>query len=261
MVDDRQGFEPEGEATYTGGTRATSMKEQQSSLSGGELNLTSAPHKGTIKVLLVHDQALFREGIARILAVEEGIKVVGEAQNRSEAVALAEREEPEVVLLGVEMHPMAAEGAIGRILCASPSSKVIVLAMYDEPRLLRRLLALGAHAYLGKNASRDELLAAVHSVRWVEDRVGLGVSRSTADRLKGSEKGILSVRELEILLLVARAMSSAQIASRLYISVGTVKHHLTNIYAKLGVSSREEAVNEALRSGLVTLGDLSTYYI
>ena len=214
-----------------------------------------------IKVLLVHDQLLLREGVARILAAEENIRVIGEAQNGSEAVALAESEQPEVVLLSAEMPAMGAEGTIRLLLCASPSSKVIVLAKYSEPRLLRRFLALGAHGCLGKNASRDELLAAVYSVRWVEDRVGLSVSRSRAEGLKVSEKGILSARELEVLLLVARVMSNAQIASRLDISVGTVKHHLTNIYAKLGVSSREEAVNEALRSGLVTLGDLSTYYI
>jgi DNA-binding NarL/FixJ family response regulator len=210
-----------------------------------------------IKVLLVDDHALFREGVAEIFAAEDDIRVVGEAENGLEAVALAEREKPDVILLDVEMPIMGAEGAIGRILRASPSSKVIVLTMYDEPRLVRRLLSLGAHAYIVKNATREELVAAVRTVHRVEDRVVLSVSRSTADRLEGSEKNALSARELEVLLLTARAMSNSQIASHLHISEGTVKRHLTNIYAKLEVSSRADAAKKALTSGLITFRDLS----
>ena len=152
---------------------------------------------------------------------------------------------------------MGAESAIERILHASPSSKVLVLTMYDEPRLVRRLLGLGAHGYIVKNATREELVAAVRTIHRVENRVVLSVSRSTADRLEGSERDKLSVRELEVLLLTARAMSNSQIASQLHISEGTVKRHLTNIYAKLGVSSRADAAKKALTSGLITFRDLS----
>ncbi len=210
-----------------------------------------------IKVLLVDDHALFREGVAEIFDTEEGMRVVGEAENGLEAVALAAEEKPDVVLLDVEMPVMGAEKAIGQILRVSPSSKVLVLTMYDEPRLVRKLLALGAHGYIVKNATREELVAAVHTVHRVENRVVLSVSRNTADRLEGSEKSVLSRRELEVLLLAARAMSNSQIASRLHISEGTVKRHLTNIYAKLGVSSRADAAKKALTSGLITFRDLS----
>jgi DNA-binding NarL/FixJ family response regulator len=210
-----------------------------------------------IKVLLVDDHALFREGVAEIFDTEEGMRVVGEAENGLEAVALAAEEKPDVVLLDVEMPVMGAEKAIGQILRASPHSKVLVLTMYDEPRLVRKLLALGAHGYIVKNATREELVAAVHTVHRVENRVVLSVSRNTADRLEGSEKSVLSRRELEVLLLAARAMSNSQIASRLHISEGTVKRHLTNIYAKLGVSSRADAAKKALTSGLITFRDLS----
>lgn len=210
-----------------------------------------------IKVLLVDDHALFREGVIEIFAAEDDIRVVGEAENGFEAVALAEKEKPDVVLLDVEMPVMGAEGAIEGILRASPSSKVLVLTMYDEPRLVRKLLALGAHAYIVKNATREELIAAVRTVHRVEDRVVLSVSRRTAERLEGSEKDALSVRELEVLLLTARAMSNSQIASYLHISEGTVKRHLTNIYAKLGVSSRADAAKKAFTSGLITFRDLS----
>ena len=212
---------------------------------------------GHIKVLLVDDHALFREGVAEIFEAEEDVEVVGEAANGLEAIAMAEREQPDVVLLDVEMPVMGAESAIERILHASPSSKVLVLTMYDEPRLVRRLLGLGAHGYIVKNATREELVAAVRTIHRVENRVVLSVARSTADRLEGSERDKLSVRELEVLLLTARAMSNSQIASHLHISEGTVKRHLTNIYAKLGVSSRADAAKKALTSGLITFRDLS----
>ena len=210
-----------------------------------------------IKVLLVDDHALFREGVAEIFDAEEGMEVVGVAANGQEAVELTAEVKPDVVLMDVEMPLMGAEQAIRQILCTSPSSKILVLTMYDEPRLVRKLLMLGAHGYLVKNATREELVAAVRTVHRVEDRIVLSVSRSTADRLEGSEQSVLSNRELEILLLIARAMSNSQIASRLHISEGTVKRHLTNIYAKLGVSSRADAAKKALTSGLLTFRDLS----
>jgi DNA-binding NarL/FixJ family response regulator len=210
-----------------------------------------------IKVLLVDDHALFREGVAEIFDAEEGMEVVGVAANGQEAVELTAEVKPDVVLLDVEMPMMGAEQAIRRILCTSPSSKILVLSMYDEPRLVRKLLMLGAHGYLVKNATREELVAAVRTVHRVEDRVVLSVSRSTAHRLEGSEQSVLSSRELEVLLLVARAMSNSQVASRLHISEGTVKRHLTNIYAKLGVCSRADAAKKALTSGLLTFRDLS----
>jgi len=152
---------------------------------------------------------------------------------------------------------MGAEQGIHRILRISPSSKILVLTMYDEPRLVRKLLMLGANGYLVKNAAREELVAAVRTVHRAKDRIVLSVSRSTANRLEGSGQSVLSSRELEVLLLIARAMSNSQVASRLHISEGTVKRHLTNIYAKLGVCSRADAAKKALTSGLLTFRDLT----
>lgn len=205
---------------------------------------------------MVDDHTLFREGVAEIFDAEEGMQVVGEAGNGQEAIRLAAEKKPDVVLLDVEMPVMGAEQAIRRILCASPSSKILVLTMHDEPRLVRKLLTLGAHGYIVKNAIRQELIAAVSSVYRVQDRVVLSVSRDTADRLERSKRSELSSRELEVLLLIVRAMSNSQIASHLYISEGTVKRHLTNIYAKLGVFSRTDAAKKALTRGLITSRDL-----
>lgn len=207
---------------------------------------------GPTSILLVDDHALFREGVAEIFAAEESLRVVGEAENGEEAVALAQELNPDVVLLDIEMPGLGVEETLRRMLRASPSSKVIVLTMHDEPRLVRSLVATGARAYVIKSATREELLATIRTVQRDADRVVLSVSRDTLENLKGRNEGLLSTREVEVLTLVAGGMSNAQIASRLYISEGTVKRHLTNAYAKLGVTSRIDAVNKAISLGLVS---------
>lgn len=209
-------------------------------------------------MLLVDDHALFREGVVEIFAAEEDIRVVGEAENGAQAIALAKGEKPDVILLDVEMPVMGAETAIEGILRVSPSSKVLVLTMHDEPRLVQKLLTLGARAYMVKSATRGELLAAVRTLARVKDRVVLSVSHSTVERLRSQEKDMLSDRELEVLLLAARAMSNNRIASYLHISEGTVKRHFTNIFAKLGASSKADAIQKALKSRLITFRDLQT---
>lgn len=205
-----------------------------------------------IAVLLVDDHALFREGLAEILAADEGVRVVGEAEDGWGAIKLAQAIRPDVVLLDVEMPGVGAEEAIGPILRASPSSKVVILTMHDEAHLVRSLLELGASGYVVKSATREELLAAVRTVDRDADRVVVSVGRETLRKLHGRDANLLSRRESEVLSLVARDMTNDQIASRLYISLGTVKRHLTNIYAKLEVSSRREAVEKALSEGLIT---------
>jgi DNA-binding NarL/FixJ family response regulator len=204
-----------------------------------------------IRVLLVDDHALFREGLAEIFAAEDDVRVVGEAGDGDEAVALAQRERPDVVLLDVEMRGPGPEETLRRMLRVSPSSKVVVLTMHDEPRLVRSLLGIGARAYVVKSATCEELLAAVRTVARDPDRIVLSVSRDTLERLEGRDDGLLSSRELEVLTLVAGGMSNARIASQLHISEGTVKRHLTNFYAKLGVASRTDAVHKAVSADLV----------
>jgi len=203
-------------------------------------------------VLLVDDHALFREGVAEIFVAEESLRVVGEAASGEEAVALVQELNPDVVLLDVEMPGLGAEETLRRILRTSPSSQVIVLTMHDDARLVRSLVASGARAYVIKSATREELLATIRTVQRDANRIILSVSRDTLESLEGRNEELLSTRELEVLTLVAEGMSNAQIARRLYIAEGTVKRHLTNIYAKLGVVSRIDAVNKAISAGLVT---------
>jgi DNA-binding NarL/FixJ family response regulator len=213
-----------------------------------------------IKVLMVDDHALFREGVVEIFAAEDDIQVVGEAENGAQAIALAKEEKPDVILLDIEMPVMGAERAIEGILRVSPFSKVLVLTMHDEPRLVQNLLTLGARAYVVKSATRGELLATVRTLARVENHVVLSVSQDTVERLSGQDKDMLSDRELEVLLLAARAMSNNQIASYLHISEGTVKRHFTNIFAKLGASSKADAIQKALKSRLITFRDLQREY-
>jgi DNA-binding NarL/FixJ family response regulator len=205
-----------------------------------------------VKVLLVDDRPVLREGLAEILAAEDDLGLVGEAGDCEEAAALALEHKPDVVIMEIEPPGMEAEEAVRRMLAASPLSKVVVFTMHEEPSLLRNLLELGIRSCVIKRATKEELLAAVRAVARDEDRVVLSVSRTTLEKLTGREEEALSARELEVLSLAAEAMSNSQIASRLYISEGTVKRHLTNVYSKLGVSSRIEAINKALRAGLIT---------
>jgi len=212
--------------------------------------MTSSP-SDPISVLLVDDHALFREGVAEIFAAEESLRVIGEAANGDEAVELVQELTPVVVLLDVQMPGLETEETLRQILRASPSSRVVVLTMHDEPRLVRSLVRSGARAYVIKSATREELLSTVHTVQRDSDRVVLSVSRDTLEKLEGRTEELLSARELEVLTLVAAGRSNGQIASQLYISEGTVKRHLTNVYAKLEVVSRIDAVNKATEAGIL----------
>jgi len=206
---------------------------------------------GPITVLLADDHTLFRAGVAEILAAQGDLRVVGEAETDEDTVTLAREQQPDVVLLDIEMPGPGAAETLRRILRASPSSKVIVVTMHDEARLVRILLALGACAYVVKNATSDELLAAVRAVQHHDDRVIVYVSRATLESLEASGDDLLSARELEVLSLAAGALTNAQIAVQLFISEGTVKRHLSNVYAKLGVNSRVDAINKATAAGLI----------
>lgn len=208
------------------------------------------PHE-TITVLVADDHTLFREGIVQMCHTEADLEVIGEADDTNDAITLAQRDRPDVVLLDVEMPGLGADESLRQILKISPTSKVIVLTMHDDARLVKRLLSLGARAYVVKSATRDELLAAIRTVKRGKDNIVLSVSKATMEGLREPETGPLSARELEILTFVARGYSNAQIASTLYISEGTVKRHLTNIYLKLDVTSRLNAVNKAAALGLL----------
>jgi DNA-binding NarL/FixJ family response regulator len=211
------------------------------------------------RVLLADDHAMFRQGIREMLSTDSGIEVVGEAKNGREAVTLVQQLRPDVVLLDVEMPVMGAREAMERMLESSPLPRVVIVTMHDDPRLVRELIGLGAVAYLVKSATMEELHAAVHTaanspIGPGEDVVVVATPKALRDR---AEADGLSERELEVLLMVARGMSNQQIASSLHLSEATIKRHLANIYPRIGVSSRGEAVWRALSERWISARDIT----
>jgi len=213
-----------------------------------------------IRVLLADDHAMFRQGIKVMLSTDEEIEVVGEAENGREAVALARELGPDVVILDVEMPVMGGKQAMERMLENSPPPRVVIVTMYDDPGLVRELIGLGAVAYLVKSATIEELHTAVHTaanspVGPEEDVVIVAPPKAFEDPVKSDG---LSERELEVLLMVARGMSNHQIAISLHLSEATIKRHLANIYPRIGVSSRGEAVRKALSKKWISARDITS---
>ena len=215
-----------------------------------------------IRVLLVDDHTMFRQGLKEMLSTDEEMLIVGEAGDGSEALDLAAKEKPDVVILDVEMPGISAAETVESLLALRAAPRVLIVSMYDSPRLVRDLLGRGASGYLVKSASLEELLDAVrHSAREPHGQSGenviLAVPRAVLEKVQSAGEERLSGREQEILLLAARGLSNRSISETLHISEATVKRHLANVYEKMGVSSRGEASQKALSEGWITAGDLT----
>lgn len=199
-----------------------------------------------ITILIADDHALLRDGLHQIMDRQEDLRVIGEAEDSATTVALAAAERPDVILLDVEIPGDDAVTRVKQIRESSPESRVIILSMYESPQLVQALLAAGIRGYLLKSSRWQELVAAIRAVYTNSDRVILGVSReSLSHREPAPLSNGLSRRELEVLDLVADALSNYQIATRLDLTEATVKRHLRNIFIKLEAVSRIDAVNKA----------------
>ncbi|MFI0897975.1 response regulator [Streptomyces sp. NPDC020983] len=206
-----------------------------------------------IRVLLVDDHTLVRDGLREILDSYDDLVVVGGAATSDEAVAQAGRHLPDIVLLDVDLRDGEVTGTVRAIRDVSPASRVIILSMFEEPRLVRQLVAAGVRGYLLKSVNRHELVSAVRGVGRDAERMVLSVSHETLVRMHSGTSGAgLSDRELEVLELVALALSNSQVADRLAVTEATVKRHLRNVFAKLGAVSRIDAVNKAVDAELIT---------
>ncbi len=214
-----------------------------------------------IRVLLADDHTMFRQGLKEMLAIDGNIEVVGEAENGKEALELVEETLPDVLILDVDMPVMGGREVLERLPGIRPATKAVVVSMFDDPRLVRELLGLGASAYLVKSASLEELLAAVHTAKSPEEphdkNVVLVLPREVLEKVERGTEENLSPRELEVLLLVARGLSNRQISHTLQLSEATVKRHLANLYPKLGVGSRGEATRKALSKGWISARDVT----
>lgn len=211
---------------------------------------TTAPRR--IKVVIADDHTMFRQGLGEMLTTDEKIEVVGEAKNGEEALSLVSRLRPDVLLLDIEMPVMDAYGVMERLKEDISPPKVVIVTMFENAKLIREFFDLGASGYLSKSASLKELVSAVHTAyETPADRITL---IGSLEKTRGESD--LSKRELEILLLAARGLSNRQAATSLHLAEATIKRHLANIYAKLGVGSRGEASRKALSEGWISTHDL-----
>ncbi len=212
-----------------------------------------------IRVLLADDHTMFRQGLANILASYGGLKVVGQASNDGEALRLARDSRPDVIVMQVQMPFERAKEALRTIRSFSPSAKVIIVTMFEEPRYVRELMELGASAYLVKSVSSEHLIAAVRAAVFdpMAKHVVVGMPRDILESTQEGSESVLSARELEILLLAARGLSNLQIANRLTLAEATVKRHMANTYSKMGVASRGEAARKALTEGWITIEEVT----
>jgi DNA-binding NarL/FixJ family response regulator len=241
-------------SSYDGSTRKTQegAEEQRSG---------SSSSSRRVKVLLADDHTMFREGMAGMLASSYGdhVEVVGKTHIGEEAITLAQEEDPDVIIMQVDRTLKKAKDTLRQMREGSSSPpKVIILTMFEEPRMVRDIMGLGANAYIHKSATVEELFAAIRTAT-LDTSEGHEVVVMPQEALELSEDGKVGVpssREMEILLLAARGMSNRQIASRLEISESTVKRHLANLYPKMEVSSRGEAVRIALENEWFTIREI-----
>lgn len=211
------------------------------------------------RVLLADDHTMFREGLAGSLATYGGMEVVGETTNDSGAVALVRQTKPDVVIMQVQMPFEKAIEILDRMREISPQPKVVIVTMFEDPRMIRDLLELGISGYVLKSSSTAQLVGAVRAATLnpKEGNVVVGMPRGMLEEAEEGSGGVLSARQLEILLLTARGLSNTQIATYLHLAEGTVKRHLVNIYRKMKVGSRSEAARKALQDEWITISDIT----
>jgi DNA-binding NarL/FixJ family response regulator len=213
-----------------------------------------------IRVHLADDHTMFREGLAAILTSRaEDIEVVGQTSTGEESIALIEENKPDLVIMQVEMQLKEVREILTQVHVVSPNSRIIILTMLDNIHYLKALSQLGVAAYLHKSSSSADLLATIDALSRNPggDNVVVSMPRGLLERIGESLPGMLSEREMEILVLAARGLSNHQIATQLRLSEATVKRHLANIYGKMAVGSRSEAVRMALTQQWIGLTQIT----
>jgi DNA-binding NarL/FixJ family response regulator len=202
-----------------------------------------------IKVLLVDDHPVVRVGLRGMLAAEDDLEVVAEAGGAAEAVAAVRLHAPDVVLMDLRMPGGDGVEATARVLAQRPVTRVVVLTTHETDSDILRAVEAGAAGYLLKDASRQDLAQAIRAAARGETVLAPSVAAKLMSRMRSPVD--LSLREIEVLRLVARGSTNAEIGRELFISEATVKTHLLRTFGKLGVSDRTAAVTAALRRGIL----------
>ena len=207
----------------------------------------------SIRVLIVDDHDMVRRGLAAFMRVAHDLQFVGEARDGQEAVALCETLRPDVVLMDVVMPHMDGAAATAIIRERWPEIKVLALTSFQERELIRNVLQAGAIGYLLKNVTVEELTAAIRAAHAGRATLAPEALQALVQFARGEEEPDfnLTTRELEVLALLVQGLNNPEIAERLFVSRSTIKVHVSNILAKLGVANRSEAISVALRHKLV----------
>jgi DNA-binding NarL/FixJ family response regulator len=210
-----------------------------------------------MKILICDDQALVREGLEMLLNLDPVLDVVGTAENGKEAVEMAGKYEPDIVLMDLKMPVMNGIEATRAIRAAYPEVKILVLTTYDYDEWLFDAIRAGASGYLIKDARREDIINAIKGTyegkTFIDPKVAGKVLKQAADRQVHSPSEItskLTKRELDVLRLIAKGLSNREIAENFHLSEGTIRNHVSAIFTKLQVSDRTQAAILAIHHGL-----------
>ncbi|HEX4039687.1 MAG TPA: response regulator transcription factor [Acidobacteriaceae bacterium] len=204
----------------------------------------------SIKILIVDDHAIVRQGFAALLSTVPGFAVVGEAADGEQAVEMFRKHRPDVTLMDLRLPKLNGVEAIAKIRGESPGARIIVLTTYDGDEDIYRAMQAGAKGYLLKGMDLKDLTEAVRTVHAGKSRIPSQVAEKLAERMSGAT---LTARELEVLQLIVAGKSNKDIGSALFISEATVKTHVNSLLGKMGVEDRTQAATTALQRGIVHL--------
>jgi DNA-binding NarL/FixJ family response regulator len=207
----------------------------------------------TIRVLVVEDHHVVRQGLVALLNVVDGIEVIGQAADGVEAITQFRKHQPNVTLIDLRMPRLSGVEVIQRIRMETPQARFIVLTTYDGDEDIYRALQAGAKAYLLKGMTTDDLVSTIRAVHAGKSHIPPAVAQRLAERM-GTEE--LTPREFDVLEQIVHGLSNKEIASFLDISEATVKTHINSLLGKLGVTDRTQAATAAIQRGIVPLESL-----
>lgn len=219
---------------------------------------------GKIKVVITDDHAMIREGLKKVLELEDDIEVIGQSGSGQEVIdfCVQHEEEIDVLLLDINMPKLNGIQTLEKLQDKVPSLKTIILTIHDEVEYLRRAMDFGAKGYVLKDSESDALASAIRSVYngaiYIQPTMAIHLLNELNPKTATSKNSFLTKREIQVLKLITSGMLNKEIAIRLRISEKTVKNHVSNIFKKIDVSDRTQAAVYAIKTGLVELTEMDS---